>query len=69
MQSNAEFNAKSTFMLRSSWVPNIVKEELLSGTLLSILLVASCDHEHQPCLLAESGQPWELNCIPEIIAR
>ena len=63
MQDNAEFNAKSRFILRNSLVPNILKKEFLSGTLLSILLFASCDHESQ------SGQPWELNCIPEIIAR
>ena len=63
MRDNAEFNAKSRFILRNSLVLNILKGKFLSGTLLSILLVASCDH------VSQSGQPLELNCIPEIIAR
>ena len=58
MKNNAEFNTKSKSKLRSSLVPNIVKGELLSGTLLSILLAVSCDHvEHQPCLPISAQRP------------
>ena len=58
MQDNVEFNAKSRFILRNSLVPNILKGEFLSGTLHSILLVASCDYaERQPCLPINAQRP------------
>ena len=73
--SSRHFAVCSSHVIPVNWNKCLRATASATAELLSILLFASCGHvEHQPCLpisaqKAESGQPWELNCIPEIIAR